>query len=62
VNNFVQDNSGSQIHVREDVIPYVVYTTGDAELKDFLLSSAKQPIQKVIHHQVQRKSLILDMI
>jgi hypothetical protein len=62
VNSFVQDNSGSRIQVREDVIPYVVYTTGDPQLKNLLLSSAKQLIPVATNHQLQRQSLLLDMI
>ncbi len=62
VNRFIQDNSGSHIYVREDVVPYVVYTTGDRQLKDFLLSSAKRPIPVATNHQLQRQSLLLDLI
>jgi len=62
VNNFVQDSSGSQIHVREDVIPYVIYTTGNSEIKEILLSSAKQPVEKMNRNQVYKGSLLLDVI
>ncbi len=62
IDNHILDELGNSIRVREDVIPYVVYTTGDQKLKQELLDTAKRPLEEMSRAKFDNQALLLDMI
>ncbi len=58
----IRDIHGNQIIIKEDVVPYVVYTTGNRQMREGILST----ISKIKEHPEKirsgNQSILLDMI
>ena len=61
VNNFIHDTDGNRILVKEDVVPYVVYTTGNREIRAELINAALHPDNDFGQLSLSRRAMLLEM-
>ncbi len=61
-NNQIADKQGNQIELKDDIVPYIIYSSGDRDLKSSISFQLEQWQNKKQKYYDKKSDLLLEMI